>query len=1195
MTEIETLYEIIGHAQTLPGPPLRALFTAYDRAKKDGNIQDDGERLLGFLLRMVEDGEEKRRAARGRERRDRQEGHGEVGLMERFQQVLGRMGISVEVEDGETEGLGLGSGANMGLRGERGEEMGERRRDRTGSFDSFLDGVADKVPGELPFRSRRGSGAASDTGMVEKRRSTSASGTGSRALGRLPIRTIGINGNRTRRTASDNIGSRPRRSASVSSRASLRIYRDGDTGTQQLGDYDGDDSDQTDSFDRSNIQIPGVNAPLPEAAYGQAQDYAAPEMLYRPSDTQIVRDAETFDHHRLLVRARTYLQNWRDLARDATAQREQMEAKAAAFQRNVLLPASFDSWRTGLESRHQVLETERFFERLETRAGKARNLFLLTKAFTHWAKSAEDEVQRTSTARRHLLRTRYFNAWRDITAVNELKIQHFILAKFLEKWRHRTAAVQEQSDMAVGLYEHNVVYRLYWQWFWRFADCRAPFLYRNRLMRNTFVRWAEIVGILKEREGWAVDQRDRTIARKALTKLQERALKTRDLEETANEFQHSALLASGFVALRRRAQFTPLEAQVKTRIDARLLRSAFQGWRRDTRLSRQAREVDRMRVIRNGFTGWNDRLRIKAVEDRINDRLQLECMYKWTLASRVSLFQRIHNHRLKHSIFTRWAAKCQDQELTLEDAQQRFATFKRRQMLRSCLGKIEAGTVERRSQEYLARSVHEPKLKQIMFDKIIAKHEHIQQLDDWADRANYYVTTKNALKRWRTATEFARRNRRRETYAQVRRMVKMNLVRRTFSTWRDKAATLTTQQRQADEMVENRLLQISAVMLGRWHHHSATYSELNAQATQTFKVKITAFALTKLTDKTRVLQDKDAQALAYRQESTDIVATSCLKKLGWKLWNVRRREEDALALHQRNFEKHLRAMIRFWQEQTNERLAERPTSPTPSSRARVGRRRDDDNDNDNDEEGGGEENQQNEDLYGESDTGTSALLNEAGDETRRLESWTAFDEQGLGLSASNLDLSFSISPQRQPSPPSQSKPPPSSRRPQSHLLSISRPRTQPPPSTLRRPPPPPIEEFPSLEDAEDDPNFWTSTPAPVFRPGYLKTPSKRSVARAKRPGLPASPEKKFGLGVGLGAGTASAPPGIGRGYAVPGGGGLGAGIGVTSFERRLREGGFGRSVGAGEKERERDVGRGRARGRGKGRVGFGGLGDGLTL
>jgi protein SFI1 len=556
-------------------------------------------------------------------------------------------------------------------------------------------------------------------------------------------------------------------------------------------------------------------------------------------------------------------------------------------------------------------------------------------------------------------------------------------------------------------------------------------------------------------------------------------------------------------------------------------------------LTRQARNVDRLRILHNAWTAWNDRLRIQALEERIDDRIMVECLYKWTLASRVSLFQRVHNRQLKQTMFLDWVAKTSQRTNTLDAAERRYAHFKRAQLLRSCLRKMEAITAEKRAEQCAVVAQYDLKLKQRIFETLKAKHEHLLQLKQWAGDANFYVVANRTLKTWNNATQHARRNRRRDTYAQVRRTVKLSLVRRMFGTWRDRANTIAVQDQQASEILENRVVEGTVMLFHHWQTRASTLHEQNIQAVDMYRSNLAARCLSTWTQRLDSLQSMDARAVALQQENIELAAASALKRLGWRLWNVRRQEETARALFERNFEKHVRAILRFWLEQTNERA--RPVSPSPRAR---GRRTED---VDGNRESGID------DAEGDGD--------EAGDETQRLETWTAFDANALGL---DVNLEFSPSP----TSPTQNQ-------------------TQ---TTT---------DVDADDDFADPSTFWSGTPLPPTAraktsAGYLKTPSKRSVVRAKRSELTSSPEKRIG--------AMSAPPAQGRVLDLGrGGGGPGGLSGVSSFEKRLREGGGGvgtpgvrtgavrgtGGAGLGSALRSARRGMGVERLRGRGRVGFG--------
>ncbi|KAF1924622.1 Sfi1-domain-containing protein [Didymella exigua CBS 183.55] len=1182
---IELLYTIIHRASSSPDRSSRALFNAYEEVLEEhGLLPSDDAVLHRFLFRMQKD-----------RRRDE-------SLVERFHRVLAEFEIVIEAEE-ESEGdvaFATGNIAHDGnttnARNAARATLGHTDRlTRRGSFESFFDGTADKVAGSevrgVSMSKRRSSLSHAPNGILPKRRSTSDTEALRLQQAHIPIRTR-VNGVAQRRVSSGQYYGR-QRNASISSRGSWRIRRDINTSASQQGVYEeaaSEYTDRTTDLDLSRVQVPGVNAPIPDDQYDQRETHASTHYYqqfvpepYQPSDTRLMDEAETFEHQRLHRVTRGCIQAWRNRTRDLVERRYEQEALAEAFDRRILMKVTLDQLRDTARVRRSSYETDRFFGRLESRADKARNLFLLTKAFTHWARSAEEEVQRTSVARRHILRTRFFNGWREITAINELKIQHFVLTKFLQQWRAKTATVRENAQFAVTLYEENLAQKIFTNWFFQFCAIAGSAWHNDRLKRNTLKRWIELAGINTQENESAIKKSESIVLARMLTGWRQRTTALQSLESQADEFRRTARLASGLYNLRKHAQLKPLLQQFQTRIDGGQVRTTFQVWRHTAHLSQRAQQVDKLRIMRNAYTAWNDRLRKQALEQRINDRILVECLYKWTLASRVSLFQRVQNRQIKESTFLTWVTKTNQRANTFEAAERRFANFKRAQLLRICLKKMEVDTAEKRREECAVIAEYDLKLKQRIFEKLKERLGHFQQLKQWSADARFYVLGTRTLKKWNSATQQTRRNRRRDTYAQVRRTVKTNLVHKVFESWRARANTIVEQNEQAAFILEARTLHTAGTLLHDWHDRTLAIQQLDTQASNVHTFKLGTKHVQAWTQRLDALQSMDSQAAALRQESTEIAAAGALKKLGWRLWNVQRQEETSRALFERNFEKHVRAMIRFWHDQTAERLANRPVSPTPTRSSRGGRGSpDDDHTRFNDDHGDGDEDEQ-------------VSLDNAGDETRRLEAWTAFDASALGLN-DDLDLSLSITPERQRTtsyplaPPASSPKPPSSTRPPT-----SRPRTFPQSASALRPPPAPEPVSPDLEFAEDERStFWAGTPAypppttsKLKGAGYLKTPSKRAVVRAKRPELPSSPEKRV---VRLGA--MSAPPvQMNREFGMAGGnGGTGGGAvsGVTSFQRRLREGGFGVSVGpsAAVPNSALKGARGRAVG-GRGRVGFG--------
>lgn len=92
-------------------------------------------------------------------------------------------------------------------------------------------------------------------------------------------------------------------------------------------------------------------------------------------------------------------------------------------------------------------------------AAAAWDFFLMSKAFSHWANRADEEVERTQVARRHILRKRCFNAWlgqeeRDETE-SESKAVWFGQMVVLRQWRDVAVATRNLNGLLQKIAERK--------------------------------------------------------------------------------------------------------------------------------------------------------------------------------------------------------------------------------------------------------------------------------------------------------------------------------------------------------------------------------------------------------------------------------------------------------------------------------------------------------------------------------------------------------------------------------------------------------------------------------------------------------------------------------------------------------------------------------------------------------------------
>ncbi|TKA63081.1 hypothetical protein B0A49_02346 [Cryomyces minteri] len=317
--DVEILYTIVTLAQGSPGPPFRALFAAYDTILAERGIEPDHDQIyFRFLLRM------------GEGRLD----HDNSTLSERFQALLEKMGIQIEVGAAGEYGLGEatsstgGSGAGADQRPPpKKAHLGQSwvlGRSRRASFnDTNLDSTwrsgdnaalpdirshTQALLQEIPDRRRRPSSAA-DPGPLRTVRARSHSRDAHAPL----LAQVPRGGRMTAKDFANNLQHYQRkRNASLSSQGSAQVLshrgQRHNRGEQihalesEPSAYNTEDEAHY-GFDQSPQHLDSQSAP-----------FVPPQLFQRPTETQILADAETFQYHTLsksaTIEAFYYVKLW---------------------------------------------------------------------------------------------------------------------------------------------------------------------------------------------------------------------------------------------------------------------------------------------------------------------------------------------------------------------------------------------------------------------------------------------------------------------------------------------------------------------------------------------------------------------------------------------------------------------------------------------------------------------------------------------------------------------------------------------------------------------------------------------------------------------------------------------------------------------------------------------------------------------
>jgi protein SFI1 len=707
-----------------------------------------------------------------------------------------------------------------------------------------------------------------------------------------------------------------RRSRSLSTQDSPRPARPPpkESGPRQDLPFDHQDALTEDDYDSDNFSSSPINAPI----------HQLPPQTLEQFEADLTYEADAFLY---TTRIRTARQCLRRMHQETTRMRD-MTFLAQSYDQRLLKAQVFGIWATKTLETRQAAETEHFFEQYERRATRARDLFLLNKAFTHWAQSTSDEVARTSVARRHILRTRYFNAWRDITAVNDLKCRQLGLRKWLSVWRTNTARKQVDHERALAIYDENIVRRTWWKWFWAFCERKAPVWHHHRVTQSCMHRLTGAVSRLRQHQASALQMRNNALLRRTFGVLVARKNAVQSMDQTARDQYQSSLVGNHFHHLLRESKLGHAFKTLSANVSARLLTKTFSIWHVHTQNMQQAVALDRRHILQHAWTQWNNKLRTSALRAKIDDRIVLENLYRWVLQARLALFRRVMDSRLQERALQTISLRLSDKRFRLEEAEMIFNVHKRRRMLASVMLRFHGISRAEEMMERQAVEFRNVRDMDAVLPHWIQRMQHLQKLNRWSSDARFYCLASHAIKKWKDATAQAQRNKRRDAYVQVRGRVKSRIARDCFVVWKERANHIRRLDENATQHVSKRRINAGISIFSLWRDRTQYTVQLSVQADE-FSARI----LFLRTMSILVLKGQDIllhhrQALALRSQTIDLLATETLKKLKWALFCHKRSLDSAQALQQRNAIQHRRNMLRYWAEQASRLRASR-TLPLP--------------------------------------------------------------------------------------------------------------------------------------------------------------------------------------------------------------------------------------------------------------------------
>ena len=661
--------------------------------------------------------------------------------------------------------------------------------------------------------------------------------------------------------------------------------------------------------------------PQDEEGFSKASQYSDGSETHLPalSRTQVAREVEAFDQVRDSLWAKKYFRKWFIIAQERNERRiERLEIQAVIQDRRSLMQLALHEWRAKLDDKWEEDAAQHRLMILNKQAVSEYDDYLKRKAFNQWLVVATEARVRTEKDRQQYLRTKYFHAWRQLTVANEQLVRRQKLSTQLDMLRKKAAGYYSDELASLDYYYSQFARRIFYRWIYASAGIKAEKTWDRNLVTRMLSIWQGKAKHATELQRRAYIYHQQKILRKTMLPWMTKTRIDVAGDHQADAFRKQALLKRYASQWNIEAKLAPHEGRSRRMADWRIARSAFGIWLLRTRMIFRADAVCLQRERQNAFTAWNDRLREKAVQDGINDRLIVQALYKWVIAQRAALIARVREDRVKRTVFRRLIESFR--------AHQTRLTLAEGQVMRGIADRLTSSTLEcwklqmdlTGARNQMADDFYSPKVQYDALALWRDRHEHMQEMETWAKHASFYFLMTKSLQRWKQAFAEARKKRLNDAYKKVRKAVKVRLARKVLGRWCERYQQVASLEQQGQMIAAQQDANLVRNSLLHWRHQYLQRRQAIVDADGKRNEQVMRQTLQFWINASKQVISLQTRADQYYHIRISELCSAHLRKLSMKAFECRRRLRDAEAMQERHWNKHFRNIFRHWTSKTRE-------------------------------------------------------------------------------------------------------------------------------------------------------------------------------------------------------------------------------------------------------------------------------------
>lgn len=456
----------------------------------------------------------------------------------------------------------------------------------------------------------------------------------------------------------------------------------------------------------------------------------------------------------------------------------------------------------------QEMARETAFQSQYQIAAAAWDYFLVSKAFSHWATRAAEEMQRTEVARRHILRRKCFNAWllegqNDETEA-ESKAVWFSQLNVLKQWRDTAVISARRAEKL----QRMAILR----------DWKAT-------IENTLTTW------YRESKFQLAEAIDTHRLRTAC--LQHWSAESQWLNsahEEAEGIRRGTMLG-------RYMRFWNTEAKIQvraeqgagpviTRRDEFLRAGLALAWRHEAEEAKAREKVAIRQDIGGLAKHWLYETKLIAWQEEQDAELLDSSTYHWYLEWRLKFCRRVMDQHEKARFFEKWTDATATESARKYHLRHLARDVRHYDSITGFFNASMDALEQLESQAAQATDIAVQRSAPKVVKKWAGQLEHHRRMERWSQLGRFFAVTEDVVPHWQAIRKQEWKKRMHRVYTDYKYRANRDLVRHCLGTWWQATADTISKGWEADDMIvqDDNALVMSVAETWRDKTEYATFS-----------------------------------------------------------------------------------------------------------------------------------------------------------------------------------------------------------------------------------------------------------------------------------------------------------------------------------------------------------------------------------